>query len=158
MLTASWGGRPRAASDTESYDCTQWGTHSEGRGPAAHEFSLFADTEPPNPVLPVSDIGDTSPSPGAVVAEASAQLEAPQTSLLICYSHGLTTALGSGEEGEDVRMKETWQRIFGSPRSEGTDRGTVIREATEVLRTKVIGQVAEWSSDWNSSLLTPGPS
>lgn len=106
----------------------------------------------------MSDIGDTSPSPGAVVAEASAQLEAPRTSLLICYSHGLTTALGSGEEGEDVRMKETWQRIFGSPRSEGTDGGTVIREATEVLRTKVIGQVTEWSSDWNSSLLTPGPS
>lgn len=59
--------------------CTQWGTHSEGRGPAAHELSLFADTEPPNPVLPVSDVGDTSPSPGAVVAEASAQLEAPRT-------------------------------------------------------------------------------
>lgn len=79
VLTASWGGRPRAASDTESYDCTQWGTHSEGRGRAAHELSVFADTEPPNPVLPVSDIGDTSPSPGAVVAEASAQLEAPRT-------------------------------------------------------------------------------
>lgn len=76
----------------------------------------------------------------------------------VCYSHGLTTALGTGEEGEDVRMKETWQRIFGSPRSEGTDGGTITREATEVLRTKVIGQVTEWSSDWNASLLTPGPS